>query len=146
MPHRLRERVAARAEWRCAYGLAPEAIFSSPLEVEHIQPKELGGADEEWNHALACRTCNVSKFLAIAAPDPLSGRAVRLFNPRADVWDDHFALEVPTAEIVGQTEIGRATVARLRMNVPKPPNARRLWILPFDFPSAPPEPDNPPGT
>ena len=138
MPHKLRVLVAARAGWRCEYCLAPEAIFNSPLEVEHIQPKESGGADEAWNLALACRSCNASKYLATTARDPLRGRMVRLFNPRTDGWDEHFVFQARTAEIAGRTAIGRATAARLRMNGPKQREARRLWMLLFSFPDAPP--------
>ena len=138
MPHRLRDVVAARAHHRCEYCLAPEAIFNSPLEVEHVLPRERGGLDEESNLALACRSCNASKYVAISARDPVTGLMVRLFNPRADAWDDHFRLNAITADIVGQTDIGRATIARLRMNHPRQGQARRLWILLFAFPGEPP--------
>jgi hypothetical protein len=141
MPHRLRGLVAARAGWRCEYCLAPEAIFNSPLEVDHIQPKERGGADDQTNLALACRSCNGSKHLATTARDPLSGRTVDLFNPRMDVWDAHFVLSVPTAEVAGRTDVGRATAVRLKMTGPKQREARRLWILLFSFPDAPPAHD-----
>ena len=68
MAHRLYPLVAERAQRRCEYCLAPESIFNSPFEVEHITPLALGGADEEWNLALSCRSCNASKFQATAAP------------------------------------------------------------------------------
>lgn len=116
MPHRLYGVIASRARWRCEYCLAPEALFNSQFEVDHIQPRERGGADEDWNLALACRSCNGSKYVATRAADPLTGRLVRLFNPRTDAWDDHFQLYGPTAEVIGLTSIGRATVDRLRMN------------------------------
>ena len=137
MPHRLRDLVARRAHHRCEYCLTPEAIFNSPLDVEQIQPRKLGGPDDEWNLALACRSCNGSKRVAIQARDPVHGRAVRLFNPRTDSWDDHFELDLSTAEIVGRTEIGRATVERLGMNGPRQRQARRLWILLFAFARVP---------
>jgi len=117
--------------------VAPEAIFNRPLDVEHVQPRELGGPDEELNLALACRSCNGSKYVAIEARDPGSGRMVRLFNPRTDSWDDHFELDPSTAQIIGRTDSGRATTARLKMNNPRQRAARRLWILYFSFPSAP---------
>lgn len=138
MAHRLYAVVAERARRRCEYCLAPELIFNAAFEVEHVTPRDRGGADEEWNLALACRSCNGSKYLATAAPDPQSGRSVRLFNPRFDAWDDHFSLHVTSAEIVGRSPIGRATVSRLKMNGPKQLEARRLWILSFGFPDEPP--------
>jgi hypothetical protein len=140
MAHRLYELVAERAHRRCEYCLAPESIFNSPFEVEHIIPRAAGGIDDEANLALACRSCNSSKFQATTASDPLSRRAVRLFHPRQDDWNEHFTFSVTSAEIVGRTAIGRASVARLRMNGTKEKEARRLWILYFGF-SVDPEGD-----
>jgi hypothetical protein len=47
--------IAERAEHRCEYCRAPEAIFNFPFEVEHILPSTRGGVDEPFNLALACR-------------------------------------------------------------------------------------------
>jgi hypothetical protein len=44
------------------------------------------------------------------------GALVPLYNPRRDAWDDHFALDDRTFEIVGLTPVGRATASQLRMN------------------------------
>jgi hypothetical protein len=41
---------------------------------------------------------------------------VLLFNPRAQLWNEHFSLE--GVRIVGQTPTGRATVVLLRLNDP----------------------------
>jgi hypothetical protein len=40
---------------------------------------------------------------------------VRLFNPRIDRWSEHFVWE--GAVLVGQTVIGRVTVAVLEINL-----------------------------
>jgi hypothetical protein len=61
--------------------------------------------------------------------DPVSQQQVRLFNPRIDIWNDHFA--APTEEpflLEGRTPIGRATVERLEMNSSLQLRARELWI------------------
>ena len=145
MPHRLREFVAARARWRCEYCQAPEALFNSPCDVDHIRPRERDGSDEAWNLALACRSCNGSKHVAIEALDPLTGRSFRLFNPRTDTWDDHFSIGVTTAEVRGVTSIGRATIDRLRMNDARQRQARRIWIQLFSFPDDPPDIGGPDG-
>jgi hypothetical protein len=139
MPHRLRDTVADRAKYRCEYRLAPEALFNSLFEVEHIVPLARGGVDDEWNLALACGACNRSKYVATSAVDPIGQQIVRLFNPRIDAWSDHFERDVRTAEMYGLTAIGRATVLRLRMNGPEQIRARRLWVLLFSFPDDPPE-------
>src|SRR5213593_2531674 len=38
----------------------------------------------------------------------------RLFNPRIDRWDEHFALD--ESRIIGLTEVGQVTVNLLRLN------------------------------
>jgi hypothetical protein len=59
--------------------------------------------------------------------DPVSGQAVALFNPRAQVWADHFQWsEQRPFEIEGITAYGRATVVRLQMNPPDLVGIRHL--------------------
>jgi hypothetical protein len=141
MPHRLRNLVAERAGYRCEYCLVPETLSNSPFDVEHIMPRDLGGTDDESNLALACRSCNGSKYTSTIAPDPLTGLVVRLFSPRTDRWIECFAIDLESGEIIGQTDVGRATVDRLRMNGPRQRRARRLWIYLFGFPADPPTVD-----
>src|SRR5688500_16309723 len=102
MPHRLRDIVARRARYRCEYCRAPEALFNSSFEVEHVVPRALGGADDLTNLALACRACNGSKHTATMGRDPATGARIRLFNPRIDRWDEHFNLDEDTARIEGR--------------------------------------------
>jgi hypothetical protein len=47
--------VGNRAEHRCEYCHAPEAIFNFPFEVEHIVPPDRDGSQEVGKLALACR-------------------------------------------------------------------------------------------
>lgn len=137
MAHRLYRFVAERARRGCEYCLAPESLFNSPFEVEHIIPRKRGGTDDESNLALACRSCNSSKSQAISARDPLTGQADRLFNPRVDSWNEHFIVDLATAEIAGHTPVGRSTVVRLKLNGPHELRARRLWVSHFGFPDEP---------
>jgi hypothetical protein len=120
--------IAERANHRCEYCHAPEAIFNFPFEVEHIVPPSLGGTEVEDNLALACRACNVHKSDHRKGRDPQSRKLVRLFNPRRDRWPDHFQLNQASGEIVGTTEMGRATVASLAMNAAPQCQARQRWI------------------
>lgn len=78
------------------------------------------------NSALACRSCNVFKSDAIEAIDPSTGNIVPIFNPRADVWTTHFAVDDDN-RIVGQTATGRATIIRLNINAERQVAARRRW-------------------
>jgi hypothetical protein len=72
------------------------------------------GGDDPSNLALACPDCNAKKGPNLVTVSPASGRIVELFNPRRDRWEDHFVKV--GAEIVGVSEIGRATVQLLDMN------------------------------
>jgi 5-methylcytosine-specific restriction endonuclease McrA len=127
--------VAERAAHRCEYCGAPEAIFNFPFEVEHIVPTSRGGADHASNWALSCRACNLHKADHLEASDPQTGTVVPLFHPRQNRWEDHFRVEMSTAELVGLTPIGRATVAQLQMNRPAQLAARRQWMRLKIFPT-----------
>jgi hypothetical protein len=120
--------VASRARHRCEYCHAPEVIFNFPFEVEHVVPTSRKGADHESNLALACRSCNLLKSDHVTGPDEMTRAEVRLFHPRQDRWEDHFEIDSKTGEIRGLTPVGRATVARFRMNSAVQMEARRQWM------------------
>jgi len=118
--------------------MAPEDISPDRFEVEHIQPRARGGSDDLPNLALSCSACNRRKAEATHALDPDASTLtlVTLFNPRRDVWGEHFGVQI-TADsvlIVGRTAIGRATVHRLGMNDQHVTNARLIWGLVGLFP------------
>src|SRR5262245_52493089 len=110
IPQALREKVAAQARHRCGYCLTAEAVVGTPMDFEHIIPRALGGLTEEGNLWLACSVCNDSKNNRIVDLDPLTGELVRLFNPRYQVWTEHFVWTPEGDRIVGMTPTGRATV------------------------------------
>ncbi|MCU0493415.1 MAG: HNH endonuclease [Chloroflexaceae bacterium] len=126
--------VALRAGHRCEYCHAPEVVFNFPFEVEHIVPVSLQGSDTEANLALACRSCNLWKAAHVSGLDPETSAETRLYHPREDSWEQHFIVDVEQGEIQGQTSIGRATIARLRMNHPAQRAARRQWLRLGIFP------------
>jgi len=126
--------VAARARHRCEYCRAPEAVFNLPFEVEHITPQARGGETTDDNLALSCRSCNLYKSDAVAAFAEMTQTRVRLFNPRRDMWDEHFSIAAETGEIQGLTDSGRATIRQLRINSPAQVAARKQWqTLGFKF-------------
>ncbi len=121
--------VAARAEHRCEYCHAPEAIFNVPFEVDHILPVSRGGKDTLENLALACRACNLRKSNVTAGVDPLTDEEVELIHPRLHVWDMHFEVEgLTAATLYGNTPTGRTTIVQLQMNAPLQQVARQQWV------------------
>jgi hypothetical protein len=84
------------------------------FHIEHITARQHGGGDDSSNLALACPDCNAHKGPNLTSIDPETGRLVALFNPRRDVWSEHFSFDGPM--IVGRTPAGRATVRLLYMN------------------------------
>ncbi len=110
-----RRLVRERAGDRCEYcRLHQDHSPLATLQIEHVNPRKHGGTDDIENLALACIDCNLSKSSNIAGRDPQSTGIFALFDPRRDVWADHFQLV--GAYIVGTTAIGRATIAVLNMN------------------------------
>jgi hypothetical protein len=84
--------------------------------LDHIFPKSRGGLATLDNLAFACPWCNGFKRDAMSDWDGTSERRARHFNPRIDVWKDHFRWSRNRLRILGKTDIGRATVRRLKMN------------------------------
>jgi hypothetical protein len=128
VPRALRARVAAQARHRCGYCLTPEHLVGTPLEIEHLFPLALGGRTEEANLWLACSLCNSFKGARVVAFDSATGGLVPLFNPRHQVWREHFAWSESGDRIVGLTPIGRATVIALNLNRSPLVQTRRAWI------------------
>ncbi len=113
-----REFVRKRAEDRCEYcGLEQSHVDHAPFAVEHIIAKQHRGGDELSNLAFACDRCNGFKGPNIAGLDPQTGSLVPLFNPRQQVWREHFAFA--GAFIIGLSQEGRTTVEVLNMNAAK---------------------------
>ncbi len=128
VPDDLRELVARQARYRCGYCQTQQAVIGTPMEVEHIFPSSLGGPTVEDNLWLACSYCNLHKGTRIFAEDPESGQISLLFNPRFQVWVDHFVWEDRSTRIVGKTPVGRASVHALKLNRPILVEARKLWV------------------
>ena len=120
-------RVAEQARHRCGYCLTTELLSGTAMEIEHIIPVALGGQTEESNLWLACSLCNEYKGVRVVAADPLTSTFEPLFNPRQQVWDEHFAWTEDFERIVGKTATGRATVAALRLNRLLLVRSRRIW-------------------
>ncbi len=106
--------VRTRAGDRCEYCHLPQYGCSLTHHIEHIVPRQHGGSDDHRNLALACHRCNLRKGPNLTGIDPITGDIVPLFDPRRDVWSDHFHFRGPVIE--GATAVGRTTVKLLAMN------------------------------
>ncbi len=113
---RLRRLVVRRARNRCEYcGLSQEGQEAT-FHVDHVVPVKAGGSDAGDNLALACVSCSLRKAARQTALDPESGQEVALFNPRRDLWHDHFRWH--GVRLFGLAATGRATIKALEMNRP----------------------------
>ena len=106
--------VRQRAGPRCEYCRLLQEHSALRFHIEHIVAQQHGGTDDPQNLALACPECNYQKGTNLSGVDPDSGKVTRLFHPRRDRWQDHFARD--GARIVGKTPEGRTTVWLLRLN------------------------------
>lgn len=117
-----RESARIRAQDRCEYCLLQRAaVPSSGLQdldfhVEHIIPRQHGGASDMDNLAWACDRCNLCKGTNLTGIDPATGNIALLYHPRRSHWSEHFRLE--GFLIVGTSDTGRASVRLLNMNAP----------------------------
>lgn len=112
----LRRRVRRRARNGCEYCRLPQAVIRPRHQVEHVVAIQHGGGDDAANLALACMHCNLHKGPNIAGRDPFTGELTRLFHPRRDRWNDHFAWR--GAMLDGLTPVGRTTIRVLAINDP----------------------------
>jgi hypothetical protein len=128
-----RLRIRQRANFLCEYCHSSEEASTSLFTLDHLIPQSLGGDDSENNLALACHRCNGRRYNFTDGIDPETQTSVALFNPRMDLWLDHFSWSADGQNIFGISAIGRATLNRLDLNDDfhddgSIKRARRLWI------------------
>lgn len=86
------------------------------------------------NLALACQGCNGHKSTKTEAFDAISQTNTAFYNPRKDIWDEHFVWNEDFTEIIGKTAKGRATIKVLRLNRQRVVNLRRILVLAGEYP------------
>ena len=124
IPQQLRDFIRQRAGGRCEYCHLHEDDAGLPHQPDHVVAIKHRGPTVESNLAYACALCNSFKGTDLSSIDPATGNIERLFNPRIDDWDSHFA--VINARIVGRTPEARATVELLQLNRRELVQLRRL--------------------
>ncbi|HRW09450.1 MAG TPA: HNH endonuclease [Caldilineaceae bacterium] len=124
----LRQKVVQAAKERCGYCQTSASLIGMPLEIEHIIPEAQGGTSQEDNLWLACPKCNQKKGIKVSAIDSQTGEEATIFNPRQQVWKEHFIWDGNGLYIIGLTPTGRVTVDALDMNNSHIVNTRQIWI------------------
>jgi hypothetical protein len=124
---KVRQQVRQRANERCEYCQLPEAYGISRFHADHVIPvRRHHGSEGVENLAWACVGCNTNKSSDIASYDVDTKQLTPLYNPRTQLWGDHF--EIADGVIVGKTAIGRITVHLLQMNILGQVEMRRYLI------------------
>jgi hypothetical protein len=104
----------------------PQSQVLLRFHIDHVIAKQHRGRNALANLALCCPSCNSRKGTNIASIDPASRRLVPLFNPRREMWKEHFRFI--GGRIVSSTPIGRATIHVLDFNEPKRITARETLM------------------
>lgn len=86
----VRSQVADRANGLCEYCHASEQWQYVRFTIEHVIPVSQGGVDSLDNLAFACFHCNRQKSAKTEGIDPDTKTTVPLFNPRQQIWQEHF--------------------------------------------------------
>jgi hypothetical protein len=85
--------------------------------VDHVIASQHREDESLDNLCLSCQNCNLHKGTNLTTIDPESDEMVRVFNPRTNVWEEHF--KYVDFVVVGLTDVGRATARLLAMNSPQ---------------------------
>ena len=88
--------------------MVPLIVF----HVDHVISRQHGGGDDAGNLCESCHWCNFNKGPNLSTL--VDGQLVPLFNPRTQIWTEHFVLRGDL--VVGLTPTGRGTVRLLDMN------------------------------
>ena len=114
-----RKLVIKRADNRCEYCQLSQKGQEATFHVDHIVPIASGGETIAENLALACVSCSLRKGAKQFVNIEGEKDKVRLFDPRNDLWKDHFEWRGPM--LFGKTNTGVASVQSLDLN-------RRLMV------------------
>jgi hypothetical protein len=125
---KLRQHIRMQAGNRCGYCQSAQQYVFGPLEIDHLLPTTRGGTDDEDNLWMACGMCNNFKSDHTHGDDPRTGEEIPLFNPRTQVWTEHFAWSDTGTHVIGLTPSGRATVITLQLNNVIAIMVRKQWV------------------
>ncbi len=114
IPASLRRFVIQRADNHCEYCGISQIGQVATFHIDHIVPVVAGGETAAENLALACVSCSLRKGARHDLKDLETGAVVSVFNPRQQVWKEHFSWN--GVQVFGLTATGRATIEALDLN------------------------------
>ena len=127
----LRRLVLARARHVCEYCLIHEEDTYLGCHVDHIISEKHGGKTKAENLAYACAACNTYKGSDIASITK-AGVLTRFYNPRVDIWLEHFCIVGSTIQPL--SDIGEVTALILQFNTENRLLEREELIAVGDYP------------
>ena len=125
--------VRQRAGNCCEYCKVSQTGQLVGFQIDHIIAIKHGGTDIDDNLCLACYECNIYKGSNVAALDPLTRDATKLYDPRQQKWEDHFRSN-SDATLTGLTPEGRVTIHVLRINATERVKHRLGELMSGDYP------------
>jgi len=127
-----RKFVRVRALNRCEYCLILQDYSDVPHHFDHVRASKHRGPSTTTNTCPACAQCNLAKGTNVAGFDTETDELERLYNPRLDQWNEHFAWD--GAFLIGLTPLGRVTIDLLCINrMSRVAHRRILWECGIEF-------------
>ncbi|MGI9055824.1 MAG: HNH endonuclease [Pyrinomonadaceae bacterium] len=119
----LRQTSRRAYDFACGYCGVREEDAGSLLELDHFQPRSLGGGEKVENLVYCCTTCNRIKgdFWAVSTDEK------RILHPQRDDLNLHLRQD-SDGLLTGLTETGKFHLKRLRLNRPPLVALRRARI------------------
>lgn len=117
IPKAFRLFVSHRAAFRCEYCKVPDLGFAFPFQIDHIRAIKHNGLTVLSNLAYCCPDCNRYKGTDPGSYLDESPALIRFYNPRTDIWEDHFGID--DGIIYPKTQEGQVTVLIFQFNLPE---------------------------
>jgi hypothetical protein len=130
----LKKLVITRAGNCCEYCRVNQSWFNSSFHIEHIVAEKHEGKTIPENLCWSCPDCNFSKGSDTGSFDPQTGNYSFLYNPRNQIWNEHFSINYETAHLEALTPEGRVTIKLLKLNFSARITLRELRIQTKQYP------------
>jgi hypothetical protein len=127
MGRQTRQFVRRRANHRCEYCHLPQAGHDERFSIDHVIASQHVRDDSTSNLAFSCLRCNLFKGTNVSGIDPMSGQITLLFNPRIQLWHQHFRWNGPV--LSGLSPEARASIALMQMNAPARVQLRQTLVV-----------------